>query len=103
MIESKEIISVDEWTVDELHSDGEPSGEEESWYVLRYILREGEREERISLSFDEVKASGGLIHLYRRGQYQVTFSGTISGGNTYRDDSSVPEEIVETLQEIGPW
>jgi hypothetical protein len=79
----------------------------EEWYVLHYRLSENDvgenHEDTISVSFDEVKATGSLLELRRYNDKRATFAGVLNGKNEITSDSIMSDEIAEELKEIGPW
>lgn len=96
MISMDTIIELNSWRIDNL-TDLET---EEEWFVLRRIFDDGSR---LSIPFDEVRASGGLIELNYQGSRSGVFRGILDGRNRYYAGSELPKRIVDTLKDIGPW
>lgn len=71
----------------------------EKWYVLSYE----NNGMKISLPFDEVRASGGLLHLNRNDERSGTFNHVLDGMNRRQERAEMPTSIYQKLQDIGPW
>jgi len=94
-ISSDVMVSEDGWEIKKLYEDGEFSH-----YVLTHELENG----HTTNPFNEVRASGGLLQLNYNGERSVTFTGVISGNNTYEDEvADMPEAVFEKLKMIGPY
>jgi hypothetical protein len=92
---SEVLVEVDGWKIKKLFTDGAFTH-----YALNHELENGHS----TNPFDEVRASGGLLSLYYNGEKSVTFTGVISGSNTYNEgESDMPQEVFEQLKEIGPY
>lgn len=107
-IYSEPVVEVEGWCIDRLIRENEDrlNKEEDEWYVLRYTISErngDKRSEQVSIAFDSVTASGSPLQLSRDGHRTGTFSGVLDGANKHRADSDVPPEIIDKLQELGPW
>lgn len=93
MLKSETQTKCDGWSIDTATNHGE------SWYVLRF----GVGAEQVSIPFDNVHASGGLVVLKRDGRTCATLNGALDGDNTKRHATSVPNDILNEMKNIGPW
>lgn len=92
-IHSTTVIEEGAWKIKQLQDD---HGE---WYVL---VHEYGDDERFSVPFEEVRASGGLINLNYHQERSGTIAGALSGLNK-PDGHDIPKPIIEQLMAIGPW
>jgi hypothetical protein len=91
-VSSETRVEVDGWEVKDLFEDGEHS---------HYVLKK--KKEGVSIPFDEVHASGGLLNLDYNDERSATFSGVIDGKNKYTEDANMPKEVFFDLKNIGPY
>lgn len=104
VIKSDYIVDKGKWKLKRL-TDTDPVAEnvdEKQWHALEYILNK-ETDEHLTIPVDEVNASGSLINLSVDDGRTATISGSLTGLNKHKEESSIPDEIIEKLQEIGPW
>ena len=89
------LVAAEGWTLEKIFHDGTFSH-----YVLDHELANGQQ----TTLFDEVNASGGLLHLSRDGSVSVSFNNVIDGSNEYAEaDADMPRDVFEALREIGPY
>lgn len=101
-LKSNYLVETGDWKLKELTDTSHDNPEDNQWYVLEHYIGAGTNE-HISIPFDTVKASGSLIHLDYEDTRSATVAGSLSGLNIHKDNSDMPVEIAEKLQEIGPW
>ena len=96
----------------ELKYDDSRPKEDSEHYVLKHRTSSGD----ISIPFTHIIASGGIIEFWRCDNLDVEYvdirsegnrtggiSDVLTGSNTLKDDTDMPDKIYHKLKEIGPW
>ena len=104
MRQTKTLVETDGWVVDKIVGPHIYDGTEDDPHV-HYVLRMPMPVKHVSIAFDEVRASGGLVHLNYHGERSSTFTGVIDGMNRYINDkpNDMPKPIFTQLKDIGPY
>lgn len=107
------VVESGDWKIVHIESEPEIKHKEDSEH---YVLKNNSSGGQISIPFTHVIASGSIIEFWRcetldteyaqiRNECSRTggISEVLTGMNELQEDSDLPEEIFEELQEIGPW
>lgn len=104
MRKTETVVETEGWVIDKI-TDPDMYDRTEDDPHVHYVLRLPMIVEHVSIPFDEVRASGGHIHLNYHDERSSTFTGVVDGNNRYKSDSlnDMPKGVFTALKEIGPY
>lgn len=104
MRQTETVVETGGWEVEKITDSSMYDGTEDDPHV-HYVLRVPMAVDHVSIPFDEVRASGGHVHLNYHDERSATFTGVVNGSNRYISSkmNDMPKDIFTALKEIGPY